>query len=189
MPTVAGLFERYEDANQVLHALNEMGYDSGDISVVAPKNAIPERLAESPGYQKTVQKDTAATGAIFGGLAGLLLGVGVLFLPGIGPILSAGAIGTILGSAAAGAGIGAATGSLRGALSEMGIPDAEATVYEEAVGKGGILLTVIDEGPRIQEIRNLFKRYHAIDMDTRQSKTARNLADENRMRSKKDEEP
>jgi hypothetical protein len=189
MPTVAGLFERYEDANQALNALNEMGYDSGDISVVAPKNAIPERLAEDPGYKKTVKDETAATGAIFGGLAGLLLGVGVLFLPGIGPILSAGAIGTVLGSTAVGAGIGAATGGLRGALSEMGVPDVEATVYEEEVKKGGILVTVMDEGPRIEEIRSIFQQFHAVDLNTRRSNTARSIEEENRMREDKKTAP
>jgi hypothetical protein len=182
MPTVAGLFERYEDANQALHELNAMGYDAGDISVIAPKNAIPERLAEDPGYKRTVIGDTAATGAVFGGLAGLLVGVGVLFLPGLGPILSAGAIATVLGSTAAGAGIGAAAGGLRGALSQMGVPDAEATVYEEEVGKGGILVTVIDEGARTQEIRDLFRRNHAIDLETRRSRTAHSLEEENRQR-------
>src|SRR5690606_26745433 len=57
-----------------------------------------------------------ATGGVMGGLGGVLLGLGALAIPGIGPIVAAGPIVAGL----TGAGIGAAVGGLVGALVNWG---------------------------------------------------------------------
>jgi uncharacterized membrane protein len=165
MATVCGLFERYEDATRALDRLNELGYGKDHISVVAPENMVKDKLTGDFG----TSEDTAKSGAIMGGLAGLLLGVGVILVPGVGPILGAGALATAIGSTAVGAGLGAAAGGLRGALAEMGVPEAEATVYEEGVQKGGILVTVITDGERIQEVKDTFRKFNTVDLDVRKS--------------------
>lgn len=170
MATVCGLFERYEDATRALERLNEMGYGSDHISVIAPENMVKDKLKGDFG----TSEDTAKSGAVIGGLAGLLLGVGMIMIPGVGPVLGAGALATALGSTAVGAGLGAAAGGLRGSLAEMGVPDAEATVYEEGVQKGGILVTVITEGEQIQEVKNTFRTYNTVDLDVRRSIEDRN---------------
>lgn len=165
MATIAAIFERYEDADRVLHALNEIGLGRDDLSVVAPEEKIQDKLSG----EEDVAADTAKTGALFGGLAGLLVGVGVVLVPGVGPLLTVGALATALGSTAVGAGIGAAAGSFRGALEDMGIPDVEATVLEESVKEGGILVTAIAEGDQVQEVKNIMRRYNALDLETRKS--------------------
>jgi len=80
----------------------------------------------------------AVTGSVLGGIAGFLVGISALVIPGIGPIVGAG----IIGSTLAGAGIGAATGGLIGALTEEGVDEADAREYEGHVKSGSILLTV-----------------------------------------------
>jgi uncharacterized membrane protein len=165
MATVCGLFERYEDASRALERLNEMGYGQDHVSVVAPENMVKDKLTGEFG----TSEDTAKSGAVVGGLAGLLLGVGLIIVPGIGPILGAGALATAIGSTAVGAGLGAAAGGLRGALAEMGVPEAEATAYEEGVQKGGILVTVITESEGIQEVKDTLKAYNTVDLGVRRS--------------------
>lgn len=165
MATVCGLFERYEDAARALERLNDMGYGRDHISVIAPENMVKDKLTGDFG----TAEDTAKSGAVVGGLAGLLVGVGMIMVPGIGPILGAGALATALGSTAVGAGLGAAAGGLRGALAEMGVPDVEATAYEKGVQKGGILVTVVTDGQNVQEIKETFKTYNTVDLGVKRS--------------------
>jgi hypothetical protein len=80
-----------------------------------------------------------------------------------------------LGSGAVGAGIGAAAGGLRGALREMHVPDAEATVIEDSVKQGGILITVVSEEDRIPEIKQTMRDSNAVDLEAR-----RNLSEQGR---------
>ena len=80
----------------------------------------------------------AATGGAIGGTLGLLLGLGALAIPGLGPFIAA---GPIVG-ALAGAGAGGAVGTLTGALVGMGIPEYEAKKYESFVAAGRALLAV-----------------------------------------------
>ena len=165
MATVIGLFKRYEDAARALERLNEMGYGQDHISVIAPENMVKDKLTGDFG----TSEDTAKSGALVGGLAGLLFGVGVILVPGVGPILGAGALATALGSTATGAGLGAAAGGLRGALAEMDVPDVEVTTIEQGVQNGGILVTVITEADRIQQVKDTFREFNTVDLGVRKS--------------------
>jgi hypothetical protein len=76
-----------------------------------------------------------------GGVIGLLAGVGALVIPGVGPIIAAGALASTL----TGAGVGAAAGGLIGALAGMGIPDEDAKHFDRGFQEGGVLVTVQTE--------------------------------------------
>jgi hypothetical protein len=73
----------------------------------------------------------------------VLIGLGALAIPGVGPLLAAGPIVAGL----AGLGAGGAVGGFIGALVGMGIPEYEARRYEGRVKDGGILLSVHCETP------------------------------------------
>jgi len=79
----------------------------------------------------------AGIGAAVGGVAGLLAGLGIMAIPGLGPVVAAG----WLASTAAVAAAGGATGGIIGALTEAGVSDTDAHVYAEGVRRGGTLLT------------------------------------------------
>jgi hypothetical protein len=85
-------------------------------------------------------------GGLLGGALGLLVGLGALAIPGIGPVLAGGALATAFGlgggTAVAGAGIGAAAGGVLGALVGLGIPEHEAKHFEAGFQAGGVLVTV-----------------------------------------------
>jgi hypothetical protein len=67
----------------------------------------------------------------------LLTGLGLLAIPGVGPVVAAGwLVATAVGAAA-----GAATGGIVGGLSEMGVSPEDADVYAEGVRRGGTLVS------------------------------------------------
>ena len=78
------------------------------------------------------------SGGAAGGAFGLLLGIGAIAIPGIGPFIAAGPIMTAL----AGIGVGGTVGTFAGALIGMGIPEYEAKRYETHLKNGGYLLSV-----------------------------------------------
>ncbi|WP_019506668.1 DUF2382 domain-containing protein [Pleurocapsa sp. PCC 7319] len=142
----AGLFYSRDEAEAAVRALKDAGYDMDRVSVIA-------RDADQIGGHETTEEignkadEGAATGAVtggaLGGITGLLIGLGTLAIPGIGPILLAGAEATAIATTLAGAGIGAAAGGLIGALIGLGIPEEKAKIYNDRV-KGGSFLVIVN---------------------------------------------
>src|SRR5205085_7687837 len=99
---------------------------------------------------------------ILGGLGGWLVGIGALAIPGVGPLLAAGALGAALTGAAIGAGVGAIAGALVG----MGIPEDEAKYYEGEVRVGRTLVTVQATG-WYEEARDIMRDHGAYDIEDR----------------------
>jgi hypothetical protein len=67
----------------------------------------------------------------------LLAGLGLLAIPGLGPVVAAG----WLASTALGAAAGAATGGVVGALTQAGISKEDAPIYAGGVRRGGTLVS------------------------------------------------
>lgn len=105
----------------------------------------------------------ATVGTIIGGGAGLLAGLGMLAIPGVGPIVAAGWLIATL----AGAGVGAATGGLLGSLVGAGVPEEHAHVYAEGVRRGGTLVTVRTEDNQRNLVEQILNRYSPVDPDAR----------------------
>lgn len=145
MKTVVGLFERAEEADQAIQALQKAGFNRNRFSIIG-RNEVVQRVDRAEDNQEgTIQAEDklgVAGGAAIGGVTGLLLGLGALVIPGIGPVVAAGTIATALGTAAAAAGMGAVAGGLIGALTSQGISEEEAHFYAEGVKRGGILVVV-----------------------------------------------
>jgi uncharacterized protein (TIGR02271 family) len=140
-----GLFYSRDEAQSAVHDLKAAGYDMDRVSVIA-KDATQiagHETTENIGNKADEGATTGAvTGGTLGGIAGLLIGLGTLAIPGIGPILLAGAEATAIATTLAGAGIGAAAGGLIGALIGLGIPEEHAKLYNDRVGRGSFLVMV-----------------------------------------------
>ena len=137
--TAIGLFDHQDDLERVLNELKASGFAPEQVSLVAKDRGATREVVETTGMGGGEGAGVGAVaGGITGGLLGWLVGIGALAIPGIGPIVAAGALATTIGGAA----IGAAAGGLIGALVDLGIPEEEATLYQEGVGRGGMLLTV-----------------------------------------------
>ena len=138
MTTVVGLFDNVTQAQAAVQQLRNAGINANDIGVAMRSNDTTP--AGNTTVADVATTDTgvggAATGAMtggaLGGLAGLLIGIGAITIPGIGPVVAAGPLGTALASTLVGAGIGAATGGIIGALVDAGVPEEEARLYRQA---------------------------------------------------------
>jgi hypothetical protein len=159
---VFGIYQNVKQAERTVEDLLEAGYSNDDISVLLPDNKGTRDFALDKSTK--APEGTAAgvtTGGLIGGTLGLLAGIGVLAIPGIGPLIAAGPIVAAL----AGLGAGGAVGGIIGALVGMGIPEYEAKRYEGHIKAGGVLLSVhCDTSERIALAKDLLKHTGAQDI-------------------------
>jgi hypothetical protein len=163
--TVIGLYDRLEDAQNAVSELVSAGFPRENISIVAADTEGKFKTyvgAPGEGVGEGVATG-AGVGAAVGGLGGLLIGLGALAIPGIGPVLAAGPIA----SALIGAGVGAVTGGLIGALVDAGVPEEQANLYAEGVRRGGTLVKVTAPEDRVDEANRIMDRFNPIDIDQR----------------------
>jgi hypothetical protein len=158
--TISRLYDSHNDAQQAVQRLESAGVPHSDISIVAnnsdswfntdkkvdrDRDGVDDR-AEGAGKG-------AGIGAGVGGAAGLLAGLGLLAIPGLGPVVAAG----WLAATAVGAAAGAATGGIVGALTEAGVSAEDSHSYAEGVRRGGTLVSARVEDadqPRLDSILN-----------------------------------
>jgi hypothetical protein len=114
-------------------ALEAAGFTSSEVSLVS-RYRDDETLAET----SSGAVPGAAAGAVVGGGTGLLAALGVIAIPGIGPLVAAGVLATTLVGAAG----GGAVGGLLGSLTDYGVSEEDAHLYSEAVRRGSSLVTV-----------------------------------------------
>ncbi len=165
---ITGLFDSYDDARRAVHDLEAAGIAHSDISIVA--NNADDRYAGEigrSGKAATGAGAGATLGTVVGGGAGLLAGLGMLAIPGVGPVVAAGWLVSTLAGAAAGAAVGGAAGGIIGALTSAGISKEHAHVYAEGVRRGGTLVTVRVEDDRVEAAEGIMIEYNAVDPDAR----------------------
>lgn len=147
--TITGLFDRYDDARRAVQDLEAAGVAHRDISIVGRNghNGAAQGGADPAEPAAEDASKGAGIGAAVGGIGGLLAGLGMLAIPGIGPVVAAGWLAATAAGAAGGAVIGAAAGGLVGALTNAGVSEADAHVYAEGVRRGSTLVTAKVDAP------------------------------------------
>ena len=135
-------------------------------------NAISEDgagLTDAPVERARGDDSKTAAGAVTGGVvlgaAGLAASLMGLAIPGIGPIIAAGPIVSLL----TGAGVGAVAGGLIGGLTDLGVSHPDAENYAEAVRRGGALVTVRTDDARSARAAEIMRGHGAIDIERRAS--------------------
>lgn len=136
--TLTAMFDNYSAAANAVSRLKSAGIPEGDISLVSNDATERARYDTDTGDTVTGTGAGAALGGVLGGGVGLLTGLGLLAIPGVGPVVAAGWLAATL----VGAGAGAAAGGLLGGLTGAGIDERDAHVYAEGVRRGGSLVTV-----------------------------------------------
>jgi len=163
--TITGLFDRYDDARQAVEDLEAAGVPHGDISIVG-RDADGE--TDSAGEAAAEDAGTGAgIGAAVGGVGGLLAGLGMLAIPGVGPVVAAGWLAATAAGAAGGALIGGAAGGLVGALTHAGVREEDAHVYAEGVRRGGTLVTARVNDEDAQTARSILQNDRTVDLTER----------------------
>lgn len=162
MKTYTRVYDTYDQAKRVVSELESEGVPSSEISLVANKQISDEH----DDVEDASATATGATlGAALGGGAGLLAGLGIMAIPGLGPVVAAGWLATT----ALGAAAGAATGGLIGVLVDSGESEENAHVYSEAIRRGGTLVTVRTDEKRGTRVETVLDRHEPIDPDARRA--------------------
>ncbi|MDK1494693.1 hypothetical protein QN219_32790 [Sinorhizobium sp. 7-81] len=161
MRTVSALFDDYQDARKAVSELEAVGIPSDDISIVA--NNAGERYSDEASGAATGAGTGAGLGAAGGGAIGLLTGLGLMAIPGVGPVVAAGWLASTAAGAAAGAVAGGAAGGIIGALTDSGVPEQEAHFYAEGIRRGGTLVSArVDEG-RAPQVLAILQKSNWVD--------------------------
>jgi hypothetical protein len=161
---VFGIYPTRAAAEECVDVLRQAGFRNTDISALFPDNAGTKDFAVEKNTKAPEGAATgASSGAVVGGVLGWLAGIGLLAIPGVGPLLAAGPILAAL----AGAGAVGVAGGIVGALVGFGIPEYEAKRYEGRVKHGGILLSVhCDDSHWVKRAEEVLKRTGAEDISS-----------------------
>ncbi|MBP7175716.1 MAG: general stress protein [Thermoclostridium sp.] len=146
--TVVGVFDRMDFAEKAAREIKERGLRTDDISILV-KNGDQVESTDGMGMVNDNISNGAVTGGIIGGLAGLLIGAGLVAIPGLGIIAAAGPITGLIG--------GAATGGIIGGLVDLGIPEEESKRYESDVKSGKVVFTMKTDQEKVDDIRNILQ--------------------------------
>lgn len=162
--TVLAVFAHEHDANQVVIALEDMGYDPKDISFISQENK-KEAAADLGTDVVEGAAAGAAKGGAIGGVAGLLAGAGVLpVIAGLligGPIAAAVGLTGVAAATASGAITGAIAGGLIGSLTSLGLSDEDAHYYDETIKAGGVAVAVTAKDGDDDKVESLLANNNA----------------------------
>lgn len=151
--TITRSYDSYEIARDVVAQLEGAGFSNAEISIVGRHETADDSNAG----------EGAGIGATLGGAAGLLAGLGLIAIPGIGPVVAAG----WLASTAAGAVAGGAAGGIVGALTSAGTSEDDANYHAETVRRGGSVVSVRTSDDRAPTAEAIMDGATPIDRDER----------------------
>ena len=162
----AALYDSYDAAVSAVNTLEGYGIPPADISIVV--NNVDDRYAEKrPTNTAGDAGKGAGIGAVVGGAGGLLTGLGLLAIPGVGPVVAAGWLVATAAGAVTGGVVGGAVGGLVGSLTQAGVPEHDANFYAEGVRRGCTLVTVRVDDVRAATVREILQRYKWVDPTVR----------------------
>jgi len=166
--TLTGLYDSYDDAKITIAELQNSGVKADQISVLANNARGDYNVIASEGNEAGPGAEAgAAFGAITAGGTGLMAGLGMLVIPGIGPVVAGGwLLATAIGLAG-GAVVGAAAGGLVGTMVGNGVLDEAANINAEGVRRGGTLVTVRIEDPMVPVAGAILAKHRPVNLAER----------------------
>lgn len=157
----AGAFSSREQTESALIALKETGFSMDKVSVIAREISQDDEIAESEKEyirDKTLAGLTkgALTVGTLGSLAGILVGLTTLAIPGLGAVGIAGAKVAIAGMFAGGY-YGTGGGAIIGAALGNGASKEQAQVYDNHLANGSYLVIVDGSEAEINSAESILK--------------------------------
>ena len=140
MNTAFAVFDTRSEAEHAVSELRDAGISDSAITLISQEDG-KHRSTDGSGNDTT--GDFLGKAALGAGI-GTALGIAALAIPGVGPLVAAGAIAAaaIPTAAVTGAAAGLAAGSLASVFSDRDIRQEDAHYYEQRAGEGGVLVTV-----------------------------------------------
>ncbi|MEH2354565.1 hypothetical protein [Nostoc sp.] len=150
-----GVFAGYSDAQLVLKELKAANFPMEKVSVIARNTEQQSDIAgveiiENTGNASSEDATGAITSDALDGLTGLSVDLVLLVIPGIGPVILAGAEVTAIATTLA--------GGLPGLFLSLGIAEKQAQGYSDLVCKGYYLVIVTGIDIEIRLAKRIFNR-------------------------------
>lgn len=145
---ISAIFDTDDEARDAISALRREGVDDASLSLITQRRGTTA-TTDVDGHVVDEDNSNFMRGILGGGALGAGLGVAALAIPGVGPLVAAGAIAaTVVPEAVAiGAGVGALAGTANEALKKHGVSDDDVEYYGSKLKKdGGVLVTVRSAG-------------------------------------------
>lgn len=163
MQTITHVYDTYQLAADAVRELEAARIPSDRISIVTSDEEA--KVGDVVNAGETEAAPAAGFGAVIGGAVGLLTGLGVMAIPGVGPVVAAGWLATT----ALGAVAGGATGGLVGSLINEGVPEDHAHLYLETVRRGGSLVSVRVDDRDANKVREILSGFNPLDLETQKT--------------------
>jgi uncharacterized membrane protein len=153
---VVGIYKSHTDAEDAVKKLERGGFDMKKLSIVGKDYHSEDHVV---GYYNTGDRMKAwgKMGAFWGGLWGLLFGAAFFFIPGIGPIVVAGPIVSVLVGALEGAVVVGGLSALGAGLIGIGIPKDSVVKYETALKADKFLLVAHGTKDEVAKAADIIK--------------------------------
>jgi uncharacterized membrane protein len=153
-----GIFDSHTQAQTAVEELRRSGLDINKLSIVGRDEHVD-------GYHDTGDrmKYWGKQGACWGGLWGLLLGAGLFWVPGLGPLLVAGPLGAMIVGGMEGAVVVGGLSAVGAGLYSMGIPKDSILQYETAIQAGKFVLVFHGTAGEVEKTRQALARAQAAE--------------------------
>ena len=163
---VTAVFEGADEANHAAKQIKEAGLRTSDISIVARQSeegndsgrggSREDRgftMGRGEGDDTRMVNDNVSdgtiAGSVIGSVAGLLLGFGLIAIPGLGIIAAAGPVAGIIS--------GAITGGIVGGLVDLGIPEEKSKEYEQHIKEGKVIFSMKTKDENVQRVSSILR--------------------------------
>ncbi|HEY9725889.1 MAG TPA: general stress protein [Chroococcales cyanobacterium] len=144
-----GVFSSRQEAEQALNELKASGFPMDNVSIIARDADQDEQLGGAQVSERIGNKDVSSGTGVVGEIAtdsalgAVLVGLGSLAIPGIGPVIAAGSVGAALIATVASTGIeAAATTGLVRVITDLGVSEEQARIYSDRLHQGNYLAIV-----------------------------------------------
>lgn len=151
---VVAVYDAHTEAEQAVRTLARAGFDMKAISIVGQDYHTEENVV---GYFNAGDRARffGKLGAFWGGLAGVLFGSALMFVPVVGHLVVLGPLAATIAGGLQGAVLGGGFSALLGALTALGVPKDSVLRYETALKASKFLILVhggADQLRRAQDI-------------------------------------
>ena len=145
MKTIIGIVDDRAKADNLIRAVEQLGVSFSDITLLMPGdpmalNGVKEAAESTNGVA------SSAKGIATGGAIGMMLGLGALAIPGVAPLVLAGAGVTALTAILTGG-----AGGILGALLGSSVPEANIPHYQKRLHDGGFLIAARADNEELAE--------------------------------------
>lgn len=159
------IYDSHTQAEEAVHKLARAGFDMKTISILGKDYHTEEHVV---GYFNAGDRARffGKLGAFWGGMAGILFGSALMFVPVVGHIVVLGPIAATIAAGLQGAVLGGGFSALVGALTTIGVPKDSVLRYETALKASKFLVIVHGGGDAIRRAHDLLGAAGSTDVQT-----------------------